>query len=120
MPTTLTAALQALAANPSVLAPLAAHLNSSSSIQLSVTDLLTQAQLNPALAPQIAAQITGMTGVPAGVLPYVEEMAVLAPAVATDASAKVQFAAAVAQAKAVLVTTTSPAMLGSILTNLGI
>jgi hypothetical protein len=118
---TLTAALQALvAAGPSVLNPLAHHLNSSSSMTQSVDALLTQAQLNPALAPTIAAQIAAIPGVPAGVLPYVTEMSQFGPTAATDSSAKMGFVAAVTQAKAALATATSPGVLGQMVHNLGL
>ncbi len=119
MPPALLTSLQALAAaGPDVVGPLTAHLNGSSSMQASVDALLTQAQITPSNASQIAAQIAAIPGVPAGVLAYVGELGPLGTSVATDPSAKIAFSTAIAQARAMLETATSPGMLGRILQSL--
>jgi hypothetical protein len=110
--TTLAAALQALvSAGPSVLGPLATHLNGSSQMTQSASALLVQAQLNPSMAASIAAQIAAIPGVPAGVLAYVNELGTLA-------SDKIAYSAAIAQAQAALTAATSTGTLGNILGNL--
>jgi hypothetical protein len=98
-------------ANSNVLNALGGHLTSSSSMAASVNALLQQALVNPPQAATIAAQIAAVPGVPAGVLAYVNELAMLS----RDHTAYVE---AITQAQAALASATSSGTLGSILSKL--
>lgn len=90
--------LTTLLSNPATLQQgqsLLAGLQNSSTMNAQVNNLLMQLSSNPAEAPQIAAAIAAIPGVPSQVMGYVNAL----PAVAND---KVQLAVMIAQIQAAL------------------